>query len=89
MLVLARIWAPKGTPKESIAKLNAAVVEALDDPRRAQRLAELGHEVAAARPADAGGAAARFQKAEIDEVVADHQGREHQERNDCLYVWGR
>ena len=26
------LWAPKGTPKDVIAKLNAAVVEALADP---------------------------------------------------------
>ena len=27
------LWAPKGTPKDVIAKLNAAVVDALADPR--------------------------------------------------------
>ena len=36
------IWAPKGTPRAVIEKLNAAVVTALDPAARAQ-LAELGH----------------------------------------------
>ena len=39
------MWAPKGTPKEIIAKLNAAVVAALSDPTVKQRLAEQGHDV--------------------------------------------
>ena len=36
---------PKGTPKEIIAKLNAAVVERLADPAVRKRLAELGQEI--------------------------------------------
>ena len=36
------LWAPKGTPKDVIAKLNAAVVDALADPAVRQRLAEHG-----------------------------------------------
>jgi tripartite-type tricarboxylate transporter receptor subunit TctC len=39
------IWAPKGTPKEIIAKLNAAVVDALADPATRRRLADLGQEI--------------------------------------------
>jgi tripartite-type tricarboxylate transporter receptor subunit TctC len=39
------LFAPKGTPKEIIGKLNAAVVEALADPAARSRLAELGYEV--------------------------------------------
>jgi tripartite-type tricarboxylate transporter receptor subunit TctC len=39
------LWAPKGTPKEIIAKLNAAVVSALADATVKQRLAEQGHDV--------------------------------------------
>jgi tripartite-type tricarboxylate transporter receptor subunit TctC len=38
------IWAPKETPKPIIAKLNAAVVDALADPAVRSRLADLGHE---------------------------------------------
>jgi tripartite-type tricarboxylate transporter receptor subunit TctC len=40
------LWAPKGTPKDVIAKLNAAVVDSLADPAVRQRLTEFGHEVA-------------------------------------------
>jgi tripartite-type tricarboxylate transporter receptor subunit TctC len=38
-------WVPKGTPKDIVAKLNAAVVEALADPDVRQRLADLGQEI--------------------------------------------
>jgi tripartite-type tricarboxylate transporter receptor subunit TctC len=37
-------FAPKGTPKDIIGKLNAAVVEALAEPAARSRLAELGYE---------------------------------------------
>jgi tripartite-type tricarboxylate transporter receptor subunit TctC len=36
------IWAPKGTPHEIVAKLNAAVAEALNDPTVRQRFVDLG-----------------------------------------------
>jgi tripartite-type tricarboxylate transporter receptor subunit TctC len=39
------LFAPKGTPKEIIAKLSAAVNEALSDPGVRQRLADLGQEI--------------------------------------------
>jgi len=39
------VWAPKGTPKDIIAKLNAAVVEALADPAVQKRFADSGLEV--------------------------------------------
>jgi tripartite-type tricarboxylate transporter receptor subunit TctC len=39
------LWAPRGTPKEVVVKLNAAVVEALNAPQVRQRLSELGQEV--------------------------------------------
>jgi tripartite-type tricarboxylate transporter receptor subunit TctC len=39
------MWAPKGTPKDIIAKLNAAVVHALADPAVKQRLSEQGHDI--------------------------------------------
>jgi tripartite-type tricarboxylate transporter receptor subunit TctC len=38
------LWAPKGTPKHVIAKLNDAVVKAFADPAVAKRLAELGQD---------------------------------------------
>jgi tripartite-type tricarboxylate transporter receptor subunit TctC len=37
------LWAPKGTPKTVIAKLNGAVVEAFADPAVQKKFAELGH----------------------------------------------
>ena len=39
------LWVPKGTPKDVIAKLNAAVVGALADPTVRARLAGLGQEI--------------------------------------------
>jgi tripartite-type tricarboxylate transporter receptor subunit TctC len=39
------VWAPKGTPKEVIAKLNAAIAGALADPAVQKRLAEIGQEM--------------------------------------------
>jgi tripartite-type tricarboxylate transporter receptor subunit TctC len=39
------MWAPKGTPKDIIGKLNAAVVECLADPAVRQQLADLSQEV--------------------------------------------
>jgi tripartite-type tricarboxylate transporter receptor subunit TctC len=39
------LWVPKGTPGDIIAKLNAAVVEALADPTVRRRLDELGQDI--------------------------------------------
>src|SRR6195256_1891519 len=58
-------WAPKATPKEIIAKLNAATVEALADPAIQKRFMELGLDVAPREQQTPEGLAA-FQKAEID-----------------------
>jgi len=38
------LWAPKGTPKDVVAKLNAALVDALADPVVRQRFADVGQE---------------------------------------------
>jgi tripartite-type tricarboxylate transporter receptor subunit TctC len=59
------LFAPKGTPKNIIGKLNAAAMDALADPAVRQRLADLGSEIP---PLDQQtpeflGA---FQKAEVD-----------------------
>jgi len=43
---LQGFWAPKGTPRDIIAKLNAAVAEALADPAVHQRLTDFGLDVA-------------------------------------------
>jgi tripartite-type tricarboxylate transporter receptor subunit TctC len=45
MSVWGGLFAPKGTPKGVIAKLNAAAVDALADPAVRARLADLGQEV--------------------------------------------
>jgi tripartite-type tricarboxylate transporter receptor subunit TctC len=58
-------FAPKGTPKEIIAKLNAATVEALADPAVQKRFTEFGLDVAPRAQQTPEGLAA-FQKAEID-----------------------
>jgi tripartite-type tricarboxylate transporter receptor subunit TctC len=58
-------FAPKGTPKDVIAKLNAATVEALADPAIQKRFTELGLDVAPRQQQTPEGLAA-FQKAEID-----------------------
>jgi tripartite-type tricarboxylate transporter receptor subunit TctC len=58
-------WAPKGTPKDIIAKLNAATVEALADPALQKRFSDLGLDVAPRVQQTPEGLAA-FQKAEID-----------------------
>jgi len=39
------IWAPKGTPRDVIMKLNAAIVETLADRNVRQRFANLGQEI--------------------------------------------
>jgi tripartite-type tricarboxylate transporter receptor subunit TctC len=59
------IWAPKGTPAEVIARLNAAVGEALADPKVAQRLRDIGQEPFAPDQRSVA-AAATFQQAEAD-----------------------
>jgi tripartite-type tricarboxylate transporter receptor subunit TctC len=39
------MWAPKGTPKDVIAKLNSAIVTALANSSLQQKLIDLGQEV--------------------------------------------
>jgi tripartite-type tricarboxylate transporter receptor subunit TctC len=39
------VWAPKGTPRDIINKLNTAIVAALADPSVRRQLAELGQEI--------------------------------------------
>jgi len=39
------IWVPKGTPKDIVARLNAAVVDALADPAVRKRFADVGLDV--------------------------------------------
>jgi tripartite-type tricarboxylate transporter receptor subunit TctC len=59
------LWAPKGTPKEIIAKLNGAVVSTLADPAIRSRLADLG-QVFFPPERETPEALAAHQKAEIE-----------------------
>ena len=59
------VWAPKGTPKDVIAKLNAAIAGALADPAVQKRLADIGQEMPTAEQMTPGGFGA-FHKAEMD-----------------------
>ena len=58
-------FAPKGTPKDIIDKLNSAMVQVLADPAVRTRFAELGLDVASREQQRPEGLAA-FQKAEIE-----------------------
>jgi tripartite-type tricarboxylate transporter receptor subunit TctC len=58
-------FAPKGTPRAAIGKLNAAMVKVLADPRTRTRFAELGIDVAPRSVQSPEGLAA-FRKVEIE-----------------------
>ena len=70
-------FAPKGLPKDVLAKLNGAMEQALADPAVKSRFAELGLDVASVEQQTPEGLA-KFQQGRDREVVADHQvvGRE-------------
>jgi tripartite-type tricarboxylate transporter receptor subunit TctC len=59
------IWAPKGTPKNIVGKLNAAILDGLSDPAVRQRRADLGQHVVP-REQQTPDALATFHKAEIE-----------------------
>jgi tripartite-type tricarboxylate transporter receptor subunit TctC len=59
------VFAPKGTPKNVVDKLNAALVEALADPAVRQKFADLGQEIFP-RERQTPAALAALQKAEIE-----------------------
>jgi tripartite-type tricarboxylate transporter receptor subunit TctC len=59
------VWAPKGTPQEIVTRLNAIIVEALNEPAMRQRLTDLGQDVFP-RAQQTPDALAAFHKAEID-----------------------
>ncbi|MDB5635995.1 MAG: hypothetical protein JWP51_903 [Bradyrhizobium sp.] len=64
MTLWSGLWVPKGTPKEIVAKLNAAAVDALNDPAVRKQLGNLGLQMP---PADqlTPEALGAWQKAEI------------------------
>jgi len=59
------MWAPKNTPKDVIAKLNATMIDVLNDAAVKKRFAELGLD-APARPQQTPEALRAFQKTEAD-----------------------
>jgi tripartite-type tricarboxylate transporter receptor subunit TctC len=59
------IWVPKATPDDIIAKLDAALVDALADATVRQRLTELGHVIATREEQTPEGLAA-FHKSELE-----------------------
>jgi tripartite-type tricarboxylate transporter receptor subunit TctC len=59
------IWAPKGTPHDVVAKLNAAMMASLADATVRQRLADLGQEITP-REQQTPEALAAFHKAEAE-----------------------
>ena len=59
------LWAPKGTPKDVVTKLNAALVAMLANPAVRARMAELGQDLYP-REQLTPEALGRFQKAEIE-----------------------
>jgi tripartite-type tricarboxylate transporter receptor subunit TctC len=58
-------WAPKGTPRDVIMKLNGAMTQVLADPAVKARFTELGLDIASKENQTPEGLA-RFQQAEID-----------------------
>jgi tripartite-type tricarboxylate transporter receptor subunit TctC len=58
------LWAPKGTPRSIIERLNAAIVEAYADPAMQSRLADFGQDIFP-RDQQTPEALAAFHKAEI------------------------
>jgi tripartite-type tricarboxylate transporter receptor subunit TctC len=65
MAVWHGLWAPKGTPADVVAKLNAAVLDSLADSSVRARLAELGQEIPALDQ-QSPQALGAFQRAEIE-----------------------
>ena len=59
------LFAPRGTPKEIVARLNAAMVQALADPALRARFSDLGLDLASREQQSPDGLAA-FHKAEIE-----------------------
>jgi tripartite-type tricarboxylate transporter receptor subunit TctC len=59
------MWVPKGTPKDVVAKLNEAVVDAVADPTVRKRLTDLGMEISP-RDQQNGAALGALHKSEIE-----------------------
>jgi tripartite-type tricarboxylate transporter receptor subunit TctC len=59
------LWAPRGTPRDIIVRLNGAAVEALADPRVSRLLSDIGLETPSQELRTPEGVRA-FQKAEVE-----------------------
>jgi tripartite-type tricarboxylate transporter receptor subunit TctC len=59
------MWAPKGTPKDIVTKLNAAAVDSLADPATRKRLTDLAQEIYP-RDQETPEALYAFQKSEVE-----------------------
>src|SRR5262245_45035749 len=59
------MWAPKGTPKEVIAKLNSAIVAALASPAVQKKLSDLGQDIPS-RNQQTPEALSAYQRAEVE-----------------------
>jgi tripartite-type tricarboxylate transporter receptor subunit TctC len=59
------LWAPKGTPKDVVSRLNSAVVDTLADPAMQKRFSDIG-QVVATRDQQTPEALAAFHKSEIE-----------------------
>jgi tripartite-type tricarboxylate transporter receptor subunit TctC len=59
------LWVPRGTPKEAVARLNAAIVDSLADPAVRKRLGDLGQDIPS-REQQTPEALGAFHKAEIE-----------------------
>ena len=81
------LWAPKGTPKDIIVRLNSAVRSALADPRYASAIPTRAKQFR--HPTSNSGSARQIAESRNREVVADHQGGRHRgrvsQRTDLLF----
>ena len=71
------LWGPKNLPKPVVDAINAAVGKAFEDPAVTKRDCRPGHEHSGGERAHAAGAR-DLPQGRGRQVVADHQGRQHQ-----------
>ena len=79
MTLWCGLWVPKGTPAEIVAKLNAAAVEAMNDPAVRKKFEDLGLQMPRCGQTLAG-SARRLAEVRNPKMVADDQGRQRQAR---------
>ena len=80
------VWAPKNTPADVIARLNASIMDALGDETVKSRL-RIGSGHSGPRAADAEGTA-RFSAGRDRQMVADRTRSRHQDRIDASRLFG-